>query len=105
MPVDKSTYRYLGNRANLMALWNVQDRLRHPNDLNMPYGILSKDGKDQWIHSKNTISYPSAHITHKVYDSNNLNSPLDREQAMLQGVVFDNNTKSVNTTFSLIKIY
>ena len=56
--------------------------------------------KDQWIHSKNTISYPSAHITHKVYDSNNLNSPLDREQAMLQGVVFDNNTKSVNTTFS-----
>lgn len=50
MPVDKnSTYRYLGNRANLMALWNVQDRLRHPNDLNMPYGfkrkILSKMGK------------------------------------------------------------
>ncbi|MBC3079616.1 YfhO family protein [Staphylococcus capitis] len=105
MPVDKnSTYRYLGNRANLMALWNVQDRLRHPNDLNMPYGFkkknLIKDGKDQWIHSKNTISYPSAHITHKVYDSNNLKSPLDREQAMLQGVVFDNNTKSVNTTFS-----
>ena len=33
MPVDKnSTYRYLGNRANLMVLWNVQDRLRHPND-------------------------------------------------------------------------
>ena len=31
-----------------MALWNVQDRLRHPNDLNMPYGfkkILSKMGK------------------------------------------------------------
>ena len=47
---------------------------------NMPYGFkkkdLIKDGKDQWIHSKNTISYPSAHITHKVYDSNNLNSPL-----------------------------
>ena len=50
MPADKnSTYRYLGNRANLMALWDVQDRLRHPNDLNMPFGFkrkrLSKMGK------------------------------------------------------------
>ena len=40
MPVDKnSTYRYLSNRANLEALWNVQDRFRHPNDLNIPYGF------------------------------------------------------------------
>ena len=40
MPVDKnSTYRYLNNRANLMSLWDVQDRLRHPDDLNMPYGF------------------------------------------------------------------
>ena len=40
MPVDKnSTYRYLGNRANLEAMWDVQDRFRHPNDLNMPYGF------------------------------------------------------------------
>ena len=39
MPVDKnSTYRYLGNRANLEAMWDVQDRFRHPN-LNMPYGF------------------------------------------------------------------
>ena len=45
-----------------MALWNVQDRLRHPNDLNMPYGFKEKRSyqrwEDQWIHSKNTISYP-----------------------------------------------
>ena len=43
MPVDKnSTYRYLGNRANLMAIWGVEDRLRHPKDLNMPYGFEKK---------------------------------------------------------------
>ena len=66
-----------------MALWDVQDRLRHPNDLNMPFGFkkkaLIKDGKDQWIHSKNTIQYPSAHITNKIYNANDLKSPLDRE--------------------------
>ena len=44
MPVDKnSTYRYLNNRANLMSLWDVQDRLRHPDDLNMPYGFKKKE--------------------------------------------------------------
>ena len=63
MPVDKnSTYRYLGNRANLEAMWDVQDRFRHPNDLNMPYGFKKVDtinnGSDKLIHSENTINYP-----------------------------------------------
>ncbi|MEJ7167725.1 YfhO family protein, partial [Staphylococcus capitis] len=80
MPVDKnSTYRYLNNRANLMSLWDVQDRLRHPDDLNMPYGFKKKelitDKKDQWIHSVNTINYPSAHVTNKIYDPKTLKSP------------------------------
>ncbi|CZR99277.1 hypothetical protein CDFC105_64103 [Clostridioides difficile] len=35
--------RYLNNRANLMSLWDVQDRLRHPDDLNMPYGFKKKE--------------------------------------------------------------
>lgn len=103
MPVDKnSTYRYLNNRANLMSLWDVQDRLRHPDDLNMPYGFKKKelitDKKDQWIHSVNTINYPSAHITNKIYDARKLKSPLDREQAMLKGVVL-NHKSQANTDF------
>lgn len=103
MPVDKnSTYRYLNNRANLMSLWDVQDRLRHPDDLNMPYGFKKKelitDKKDQWIHSVNTINYPSAHVTNKIYDPKTLKSPLDREQAMLKGVVL-NHKSQANTDF------
>lgn len=104
MPVDKnSTYRYLGNRANLMAIWGVEDRLRHPNDLNMPYGFekkkLIKDKGDQWIHSHNTINYPAAHVTNKIYDSSDLKSPLDREQAMIQGIVFNDKSSKPNTSF------
>ncbi|PTF04522.1 hypothetical protein BUY45_03085 [Staphylococcus devriesei] len=106
MPVDKnSTYRYLGNRANLEALWNVRDRFRHPDDLNMPYGFKKIDtfvnGKDKLIHSKNIIDYPAAHVTNKIYAANELKSPLDREQAMLQGVVFSQH--SDNSTTSLPK--
>ena len=31
------------------------------------------------------IDYPSAHVTNHIYNSDDLKSPLDREQAMLKG--------------------
>ncbi|WP_180548760.1 YfhO family protein [Staphylococcus haemolyticus] len=108
MPVDKnSTYRFLGNRANLTALWNVQDRLRHPEDQNMTYGFEKKDmilnGKNTLIHSKNMIDYPSAHVTNHIYNSDDLKSPLDREQAMLKGIVLNDNSEKANTSFKANK--
>lgn len=104
MPIDKnSTYRLLGDRANLMAMWNVEDRIRQTKDQNLPYGFKSiqnvKDQSVTWEHSRNTINYPSAHITNKIYNTKDLKSPLDKEQAMLQGVVLDDNTKA-NSQFS-----
>ncbi|MBE5674952.1 YfhO family protein [Staphylococcus sp. SS87] len=107
MPIDKnSTYRLLGNRQNLMSLWNVNDRIRTNRDDNLPYGfqIVSErtENKAHWIHSKNTIQYPSAHITNKVFSNKELKSPLDKEQAMLQGII-SNNTKDANTHFKANK--
>ncbi|WP_412520357.1 YfhO family protein [Staphylococcus simulans] len=102
MPIDKnSTYRLFNNRANLMALWDVTDRFKMESDKNMPYGFKHqdkiKDGKRVFVHSDNQIDYPSAHITNKTFDMSQLKSPLDREQAMLEGVVFDD--KKGNATF------
>ena len=79
MPIDKnSTYRLLGNRQNLMSLWNVKDRIRTNRDDNLPYGfnIVSEhnENKVHWIHSKNKIQYPSAHITNKVFYNKDLKS-------------------------------
>ncbi|MBE5660543.1 YfhO family protein [Staphylococcus sp. SS21] len=107
MPIDKnSTYRLLGNRQNLMSLWNVNDRIRTNRDDNLPYGfqIVSErtENKARWIHSKNTIQYPSAHITNKVFSNKELKSPLDNEQAMLQGVI-SNNANDANTHFKTNK--
>ncbi|CDR51681.1 YfhO family protein [Staphylococcus schweitzeri] len=103
MPIDKnSTYRLLGNRQNLLSLWNVNDRIRVNHDDNLPYGFKinseHKDNKVRWIHSKNSIHYPSAHITNKVFSNKELKSPLDKEQAMLQGII-SNNAKDANTHF------
>ncbi|WP_262587796.1 YfhO family protein [Staphylococcus sp. IVB6181] len=93
-PIDKnSNHRFLGNRANLMALWNVQDRFKNPPDTTMPYGFKTKkvvEGNEhKYKHSESTIDYPATHITDKVYDKQSLKTPIDREHAMLKGVVLD----------------
>lgn len=93
-PIDKnSNHRFLGDRANLMALWNVSDRFKNPPDDTMPYGFKKKDTiqgkKHQYVHSESTIDYPATHITDKVYDAKSLKTPIDREHAMLKGVVLD----------------
>lgn len=98
-PIDKnSTHRLLGNRANLMALWDAKDRFKNPKDDNLPYGFETEkivDGKDnKYQYSKDTIHYPSTHITNKVFDPKDLKSPIDREHAMLQGIVLNDGTKA-----------
>ncbi|MCQ9287865.1 YfhO family protein [Staphylococcus gallinarum] len=103
MPIDKnSTYRLLSNRANLMALWNVNDRIRRPNDLNIPYGFKVQDTiyhskNESFIHSTNQINYPSAHFTDKIYRNSELKAPIDKEHAMLNGVVFSDSNQKANS--------
>lgn len=98
---SNSTYRLLGDRANLYALWGVSDRIKKDDDPSIAFGMKPKEqiqeGKTTWLHSRNTFHYPAAHLTSKVYDEKDLKSPLDCEHAMLQGVVLDGESK--NTTF------
>lgn len=90
---SNSTYRSLGHRANLYALWGVTDRIAIIPDKTTPYGMKTlrkiKDDERTWTYSRNMMHYPAAHLTSKVYDAKDLKSPLDREQAYLQGVVLD----------------
>ncbi|WP_241955064.1 YfhO family protein [Staphylococcus agnetis] len=90
---SNSTYRMLGNRANLYALWGVTDRIKKAPDQNLPYGLkvedTIKDGATTWEHARNTVHYPAAHLTSRIYDPKSLKSPIDREHAMLLGVVSD----------------
>lgn len=90
---SNSTYRLLGDRANLYALWNVSDRIKEAPDSSQPYGMEKqkqiKDGDTLWDHSANQVQYPSAHLTSKVYDPDQLKTPIDREHAMLNGIISD----------------
>src|SRR5699024_1133695 len=95
MRTDKnSTYGLHSNRANLMARWAVNDRIRRPEDKNMPYGFYQHStikhyDREPLLRTRNEINYASAHLTNKVFNKKDLKAPLDKEQAMLQGVVFD----------------
>ena len=76
LPIDKnSTYRLLGNRQNLLSLWNVNDRIRVNHDdnhhIDLKLTLNTKTIKFVGFHSKNTIHYPSAHITNKVFSIKN----------------------------------
>ena len=56
-----------------MALWDVNDRIRRPEDKNIPYGFskqstIKHSDEESFIHSTNKANYPSAHITNKVFD-------------------------------------
>lgn len=96
-----SFYRAFGDRANLYALWGISDRIRKIEDNSIPYGMEQQetfsDREVTWVHSHNTIDYPAAHLTSKVFDASDLKSPLDREHAMLEGVVLDG--EKANTPF------
>lgn len=51
------------------------------------------------------IDYPSAHVTNHIYNSDDLKSPLDREQAMLKGIVLNDNSEKLILHLNLIKIF
>ncbi|MCS4486577.1 YfhO family protein [Staphylococcus americanisciuri] len=98
---SNSYYRTFGDRANMFALWGVTDRIRKGDDNSIPYGMERQekfsDRGVTWIRSHNTFDYPAAHLTSKVFDASDLKSPLDREHAMLEGVVLDG--EKANTPF------
>lgn len=96
-----SMYRMLGDRANIYALWGVTDRIKNDPDTTIPYGMVRQgkvqDGNKTWQHSHNSVNYPAAHLTSKIFEESDLKSPLDREHAMLEGVVVDG--EKANTPF------
>ena len=51
------------------------------------------------------IDYPSAHVTNHIYNSDDLKSPLDREQAMLKGIILNDNSEKLILHLNLIKSF
>ncbi|GGA96787.1 hypothetical protein ERX37_03670 [Macrococcus hajekii] len=95
---SNSIYYRLGERANLYSLFNVDHSIRTGNPATLPYGFELTDtrhgrDKDYEIY-RNTYQLPNVRVTDNIYNVNELNTPLDREHAMLTGVVLNQPSNS-----------
>ncbi|RFA32779.1 hypothetical protein CAI16_16910 [Virgibacillus dokdonensis] len=90
-----SRYGTLGNRANLHTLLHTPYWMREKSqEVNAPYGFTKFAESKQYIVYKNHFSLPFIRTGKAVYSEDQLQSAsaLDREHAMLSGVVFEEAT-------------
>lgn len=92
---SNSIYYRLGERANLNSLFNVNQIIRINESMTIPYGYergnlyAENDLSQKYYVYNNTHRLPFVRVTDKVYNANELKQPIDREHAMLDGVVLE----------------
>lgn len=101
MPTDSNSIYYgLGERANLYSLFNVNTTIRLNQLAMVPYGFKEnkmykeQNGTLQYFVFKNEFALPFVRVTNNVYNAGSLKTPIDREHAMLDGVVIEREGKS-----------
>ncbi|UBH14031.1 YfhO family protein [Macrococcus armenti] len=99
---SNSIYYRLGERANLNSLFNVNQIVRENESITIPYGYergnlyAENDLSKKYYVYNNTHPLPFVRVTDKVFDAKDLKQPIDREHAMLDGVVL-NDAKAANS--------
>lgn len=88
-----SRYAGLGNRANLHSLLQGGYTIREKGDPNVPFGFSEIVSSDHYAVYENSHPLPFARPASLVYQERQLADahPLVREQAMLKGIILDNN--------------
>ncbi|WP_170234609.1 YfhO family protein [Macrococcus equipercicus] len=90
---SNSIYYRLGERANLYALFNVNHSLRTNNTATLPYGFRAVDKRSDAVQHytmyANQYQLPVVRVTDRVFSPSALKTPIDREHAMLRGVVLE----------------
>jgi|GEM_PF-509138 len=87
-----SRYATMGGRANLYALFQGKYLIvKKGNEANVPYGFKPFAKVGNYLAYENTKTLPFIRTTDTVYSSEQLNkhTVLEREQAMLAGVVME----------------
>ncbi|WP_100402687.1 YfhO family protein [Bacillus sp. FJAT-42315] len=90
-----SRYATLGNRTNLHSLLQANVWVRpKEQQANVPYGFKKSLETKNYIAYHNSLPLPFARTTKKVFSEKELQqgSMLDREHAMLQGIVLKDET-------------
>ncbi|WP_414043340.1 YfhO family protein [Macrococcus sp. EM39E] len=104
MPTDSNSIYYgLGERANLYSLFNVNTSIRLNDSATIPFGYNANEvftepnGTQQYKVYKNQNPLPFVRVTNRVYNANTLKTPIDREHAMLDGIILEQEGQAILT--------
>lgn len=104
-----SRYSTFNSRSNLESLFNVKYLVRKAYQKDIPenFKLIANNGKYKVY--ENTKMIPFAKITNKITNSAALKTPIDREHAMLEGMVSDKlstnyDFKSAENLLSKVKV-
>lgn len=86
-----SRYATMGDRANLMSLFEGQFYMREKETKINPYGFVPVSESEHYVAYENQLLLPSFRKTNVRYDANELlqKPVLTREHAMLSGVIVE----------------
>lgn len=97
---SNSIYYGLGERANLYSLFNVNHTIRFNPSATLPFGFKERivyaepNQTKSYIDYQNMNALPFVRVTNKIFDPKTLHTPIDREHAMLSGIVINNKGNS-----------
>lgn len=102
-----SYYSGLSNRSNLYSLFNVDDYISPKQDAPHMFEKVKIFSAPDNVYYKyrNKLPLDSARVMTSVYDPSLLKTPLDREHAMLTGVIKETNHSSPFENAKLIDDY
>lgn len=89
-----SRYQSTNGRQNIASLWSVRYLMVKDYQDNVPryFKKIKQDG--QYVIYENNYVLPAVNITNHIYDASKLTNPIDREHAMIKGVVMNNAGKT-----------
>lgn len=90
-----SRYQSTNGRQNIASLWSIRYLMLKSDQDNVPsyFKKIKQDG--QYSIYENQYTLPAVNISNRLYDASKLNNPIEREHAMLNGVVVNNSGKGL----------
>lgn len=85
-----SRYQSTNGRQNIASLFSIRYVMLKEYQHNIPSFFKKVKSAGQYSIYENALNLPSVKVTNHIYDSKSLKTPIDREHAMLDGVVLNN---------------
>ncbi|MBI5974882.1 YfhO family protein [Staphylococcus canis] len=88
-----SRYQSTGGRANIASLLSVRYQMLKNYQDNLPehFKLIQKSGQYRIYENEQVL--PAVRVTNQYYNSKDLKTPIDREHAMIDGVILDHKGK------------